>query len=174
MGSTNSLRFVDWTSDQHLTSGWVTARVPAYFQIRKNEDRRERLSIEKQADGSLKIVNALGADIQRLYVADPAGHVFEGQDIPAGAERTLVAAANSRRAPEGGQTLLRNLFSSSDWLGGFRNWADSKTPGVLLSPGCYIAYLDKSPFVESPLVGVKSEDSVAIVYGISKGPDDGR
>jgi hypothetical protein len=174
MGSTNSLRLVDWTNDQHLTAGWVTARVPAYFQIRKNEDRRERLTIEKQADGSLKIVNALGADIQRLYVADPAGHVFEGRDIPAGAERTLLAAVNSRLAPEGGQTLLRNIFHSADWLGGFRNWAESKAPAAMLTSGCYIAYLDKSPFVESPLAGVKSEDSVAIVYGISKGTDDGR
>ena len=72
-----------------LTSGWVNARVPAYFQFRKNEDRRERLTVEKKADGSLKIVNALGADIRRLYVADASGHVFEGRDIPAGAERTL-------------------------------------------------------------------------------------
>ena len=44
----------------------------------------------------------------------------------------------------------------------------------MLSPGCYVAFLDKSPFVESPLAGVESEDSVAIVYGISKGQDDGR
>jgi ABC-2 type transport system ATP-binding protein len=89
--------FVDWTSDQHLASGWVTARVPAYFQFRKNEDRRERLSVEKKADGSVVVVNALGADIRRVYLADASGRVFEGRDIAAGAERTLVPAAGTGR-----------------------------------------------------------------------------
>ena len=51
---------------------------------------------------------------------------------------------------------------------------ESKTPVVRLPRGCYIAYLDKSSFVKSPLAGVESKHSVAIVYGISKGPDDGR
>ena len=34
---------IDWTNDQHLDSGWVVARVPACFAIRKSETRRERL-----------------------------------------------------------------------------------------------------------------------------------
>ena len=112
-GQETGLRFVDWTSDQHLTSGWVAARVPAYFQFRKNEDRRERLTVEKKADGSLKIVNALGADIRRLYVADASGRVFEGRDIPAGAERTLADDNGAPRARGAGppaeriQRLLR-------------------------------------------------------------------
>jgi hypothetical protein len=169
----STLRTVDWTNDQHLTSGWINARVPAYFQIRKNEDRRERLNIEKKADGSVKVVNALGADIERLYVANAAGRVFEGRNIPAGAERTL-SAVYVTPAPGGGQTLLRNIFNGSEWIGGFQTWKESTAPGAMLSPGCYIAYLSKSPFVESPLEGVNSEDSVAIVYGISKGHDDGR
>jgi hypothetical protein len=172
--SGDSLRLVDWTSDQRLTSGWVSARVPAYFQFRKNEDRRERLSVEKKADGSLKIVNALGADIRRLYLADQSGRVFEGQDIPAGAERTLTASAAGGLAGETAQTFARNVFTSADWLGGFHKSMESKVPAEMLSPGCYIAYLQKSPFVESPLPGVRSEDTAAIVFGISKGPDDGR
>ncbi len=44
----------------------------------------------------------------------------------------------------------------------------------MVSPGGYVAFLDESPFVESPLEGVRPEDTVAIVYGISKGQDDGR
>ena len=39
-GSGAGLRFVDWTTDQHLTSGWVNARVPAYFQIRRRRSPR--------------------------------------------------------------------------------------------------------------------------------------
>ncbi len=193
-GPLGNLRLEDWTSDQYLVSGWVNARVPAYFQIRKNEDRRERLSVEKKADGSLKIVNALGADIQRLYLADASGHVFEGRDIPAGAERTLTAVADrglalgAVRVPPRGrvtnpdalqtaiakgspQARLRGIFSSSDWLGEFRDWRENLTPAHRPFPGCYLAYLGKSPFVESPLAGVESEDSVAIVYGIMKERD---
>jgi hypothetical protein len=169
-----SLRFVDWTTDQHLTSGWVNARVPAYFQIRKNEDRRERLSVEKQADGSLKIVNALGADIRRLYLADASGRVFEGQNIPAGEAQTLAVAVGAKLAPFGGPALARNALVGPDLLTGLHNWAENKTPAALLAPGCYLAYLDKSPFVESPLVGVRSADTLAIVYGISKEQDNGR
>ena len=167
------LRFVDWTTDQHLTSGWVNARVPAYFQIRKNEDRRERLTVEKQADGSLKVVNALGAAIQRLYLADSSGRVFEGQDIPAGQQRTLAAAA-VKLNPFGDPALARNIFSGPDLLTALHDWAENKTPAALLAPGRYLAYLDKSPFIESPLAGVKSEDTLAIVYGISQEQDHGR
>ena len=111
-GAYGSLRVVDWTPDQHLASGWVNARVPAYFQLRKNEDRRERLAVEKQKDGSLRIVNALGADIRRLYWADARGG-FRGRDIP-GAERTLTPApkgtltpASKGVLPGGGLPLLR-------------------------------------------------------------------
>ena len=179
-GAYGSLRVVDWSADQHLASGWVNARVPAYFQLRKNEDRRERLAVEKQKDGSLRIVNALGADIRRLYWADAAGRIFEGREIPAGAERTLTPApkgtltpaSKGSPAPGGGLPLLR-LTCHGELLGGFRRWTLGD-PAAVLSPGCYLAYLDKSPFVESPLAGVEPEHTVAIVYGISKGHDDGR
>lgn len=172
-GSSTSLRCVDWTEDQHLTSGWVTARVPAYFQFRKNEDRRERLTVGKNADGSPRIVNALGADIERLYWADPSGRVYEGRDIPAGAERTLSAAAFHCGGPGEGHAGLKRLFHSSDWLATFKLW-ENDIHSYRLSPGCYIAYLKKSPFVESALASVEPEHTVAIVYGISKESGDGR
>jgi hypothetical protein len=159
--------FVDWTSDQYLASGWVKARIPAYFQVRKNEDRRERLTIEKQTDGSLKVVNALGVKIERLYLADASGRVFEGRNISAGAASTL-SATSVKLSPTKGLSLLRTQFCST-WLDGFHTWANSTSPGEMLSPGCYIAFLERSPFLESPLAGVQSEDTVAIVYGISKG-----
>jgi len=171
--------FVDWTSDQHLASGWVTARLPSYFQFRKNEDRRERLSVEKKADGSVAVVNALGADIRRLYLADASGRVFEGRDIPAGAERTLAPAAGGWKASAAAQAELRRVFVSADWLGPFRSWngggyPSTVYPSTILPPGGYVAFLEQSPFVESPLAGADCEDTVAIVCGILKGRDDGR
>jgi len=167
-------RQVDWTSDQHLVSGWVTARVPAYFQVRKNEDRRERLSVGKKADGSVTVVNALGADVRRLYVADGSGRVFEGRDIPAGAERTLSAATGGWKLSAGAQAELRQLLTRGEWLSAFRNWNSGTNLGPILSAGGYVAFLDKSPFIESPVAGASCEHTVAIVCGISEGPGDGR
>jgi hypothetical protein len=171
-GAATGLRFVDWTSGQYLVSGWVNARVPAYFQIRKNEDRRERVIVEKKPDGSLKIVNALGAEIRWLRLADSSGRVFEERDIPAGAART-VSSARAKKLPSTPRPVrawLRSLYASADWLGQISRGL----PTEELVPGSYIATLRSSPFVESALAGVEAEHSAAIVYGISKGSDDGR
>jgi hypothetical protein len=170
---TPGARSVDWTSEQHFTSGWVTARVPAYFQFRKNEDRRERLTIEKRPDGSLAVVNALGADIRQLRVADAAGRVFEGRDIAAGAEATLSPSAGQSASPPQGHAMLRNVFGGSEWLGAIQSWANTGSPPGGLAPGTYTAVLDHSPFVETPL-NVSSSDSAAVVFGIYQGADDGR
>ncbi|MDY0170360.1 MAG: hypothetical protein RBS80_27695 [Thermoguttaceae bacterium] len=167
------LCYLDWTHDQHLTSGWMKARVPAYFQVRKNADGRERLTVEPQPDGSMKVLNALGADVKRLYLADAAGRVFHGSDIPAGAERTLAAMAGATLA-EDNPARMRAIFTNANWLGRFQEIEQSQDPAALLAPGCYIACLDRSPFVESPLAAAAPEHTVAIVYGIMKGQHDGR
>jgi hypothetical protein len=175
-------RSVDWTSDQHLGAGWVKARVPAYFQIRKNEDHRERLSVRHGTDGSLTVVNGLGADIRQLYVADGSGLIFEGRDIPTGAERRLEAVPGFGRVRAlgrghpAGLTRLRANFTTTNWCHDFQNLTGDLRSAVadVLSPNCYLASLRASPFVESPLSGASCQHTAAIVYGISKGDDDGR
>ena len=176
-------RHVDWSSDQHLVSGWIRARVPAYFQFRKNEDRRERLIFAATGDAPT-VVNALGADIARLYWADASGRVFEGHDIAAGAEKPLAVSGTthswSRGRPgkdEGGRMKDEGVPSSfilppssfakdPNRLAMFDRWNTDKDPAHLLIPGSYIAFLKKSPFVEARLDAVRSEDTVAIVCGI--------
>ena len=174
MRGREDLCLADWTEEQYLAAGWVNARVSTYFQIRKNEDRRERLTVQKKADGSLVVVNALGANIHHLYLADSAGKVFEGREILAGKETTLKPAPATALAPQGSQDVVRKLFRGSNWLADFEDWPKSKGPSGLLSRGTYVAYLDKSPFVEAALAGVEAEHSAAIVYGIFKEQDDGR
>lgn len=165
----NTPKNVDWTDGQQLGSGWVTARVATYFQIRKNEDRRERLTVERQADGKLKIVNALGAGIKRLFVADTSGQVFEGRDIPAGAEQTLSAAPGvGRIAGDRGPGGLQSVFHT-DLISTISRLNNAANPTDLLMPGSYIAFLDQSPFLETTMPSVQSEDTAAIVFGISKG-----
>ena len=88
--TTNVARTVDWTHDQHLASGWVTARVPAHFMVRKSETRRERVTVRRGADTDLRIVNGLGADINQFWLADKDGTIFSATNIPAGTEAALT------------------------------------------------------------------------------------
>ncbi len=88
--STNKALTIDWTRDQYLASGWIAARVPTHFMIRKSETRRERVAVRREADARLKIVNGLGADISQFWLADKDGTIYSTTDIPAGIEAELV------------------------------------------------------------------------------------
>jgi hypothetical protein len=156
-------RDVDWTNDQHLASGWVTARVPAHFMLRKSETRRERLTVDRADDGSLVIVNGLGAPINRLWLADENGDIYFTSDIPAGAQVTLPGAERSVSA-SGSADSLRRAFTQ-DWLRGLD--AIDAHPHSLLMPGCYIAALDDdAPFIEQGLRKAKYKECQSVVYGI--------
>ena len=87
--------------------------MPAYLQFRKNEARRERLSIAKQADGSLKVVNALGGRHRAALRGRRRGPAsFEGLDIPAGAERTLAATGKKTKEGAGLSSNCKRRFRS--------------------------------------------------------------
>lgn len=88
--TTKTARTVDWTHNQHLAKGWVTARVPAHFMVRKSEIRRERVTVRRGTDPELKIVNGLGADINQFWLADTDGTIYSATDIPAGVEAALT------------------------------------------------------------------------------------
>src|SRR5215510_464343 len=85
-------RTIDLSNDQHLDSGWVTARAPAYFKFRKGETRRERLTIRQEGDGAISVVNGLGADVRELWLADRNGKIYSASGIRAGAEAKLSPA----------------------------------------------------------------------------------
>ena len=44
----NLVGSIDWTDGQRLTGGWVPARIPRHFKLRKNEDRLERIDLKKE------------------------------------------------------------------------------------------------------------------------------
>ncbi len=93
-----TVRTIDWTRDQHLKSGWMTARVPAYFLIRKSEVRRERITVRREANSRLKVVNGLGTDIRKFWLADRDGTIHTATGIRAGAEAELVPREELRLA----------------------------------------------------------------------------
>jgi hypothetical protein len=159
-------RTIDFSNDQHLDSGWITARVPAYFKFRKSETRRERLAIRRSGD-SISVVNGLGADIRALWLADRDGKIYSAREIRAGAETKLgtasfVVAEN--------KASLREVFTDGYWLGAMK--AVETNPQRYLAPGCYLAALDATPFVEEGLKGVETRKARSLVYGV--GAEEGR
>jgi len=158
-----SNRTMDWTNDQHLDSGWVTARIPAFFKLRKSETRRERLNIQPAAGGAATLVNGLGAEISQVWWADADGKIHAATNIPAGAEARLQATELKALA---GVSRLREAFSE-DWLEQFKLFTEK--PQEALMPNSYLAVLESSPFVEEGLNGVKNRKGRSLVYGLSAG-----
>jgi hypothetical protein len=152
-------RTIDFSNDQHLDSGWVTARVPAYFKFRKSETRRERVTI-RRSGVSISVVNGLGADINELWLADLDGKVYSAKEIRAGAEAKLSLKNFGIVQKRAG---LRGLFTG-EWLAEMK--AAERDPQLYLGPGCYLAALDVSPFVEEGLKGVETRKAHTLVYGV--------
>lgn len=157
-GSTHT---IDWTDGQHLDSGWVTARTPAQFMIRRSETRRERVTMSRTADGSVSMINGLGVRIRTLWVADERGSVYTGSDIAPGAAATLTFN-NTPRPPAPGNGLRSKLGDA--WTG----LVEPASHLALLRPRTYIAELEGCPFLEEGLRGLRQKRSESVVYGIMR------
>ncbi|MGA1869857.1 MAG: hypothetical protein ACMUJM_15085 [bacterium] len=156
-------RMLDWSHDQHLSRGWVTARVPAHFLIRKSQIRREQLQLIMKDKEEPCLVNGLGVHINQLWLADKNSVLYCACDIPPGKKITLQLCAmklkNKAHAPP-----LRNIFISEDWVSSFRKF--SKHPEDVLIPGSYIAFLDDCPFIEGGLETLKNKKTMTTLFGI--------
>ena len=102
-------RTVDWTHDQHLGRGWIAARVPAHFKVRKTEVRRERVTVRRGEDARLNIVNGLGADIDQFWMADTDGTIYFGGSISAGSEAELEPRQEMQLRSLGGTDEIFDL-----------------------------------------------------------------
>jgi len=163
-----SSREVDWTQAQQFRRGWVSARVPAHFHVRKSESRRERLQIENHA-GQLQVVNGLGAPIKSLWLADTGGKIYHAGNIAAGQTTSIVSSGNSQVSDQlGAGEFLREIgfATQSTWL---------SHPEKFLLPGTYVAELEGNPFVENALgsaASPKRTRTTAVVYGILDSPEN--
>jgi hypothetical protein len=156
-------REVDWTQSQHLQRGWVSARVPEHFHIRKPETRRERIQVLNEP-GRLEIVNSLGAPIKSLWFADANLNLYQTANVAAGEKGGLIPSKSGLRSEKTGASgLLRYL--------GFAAHADSLPAdvGKYLSPNTYVAVLEGNPFVENALGAAavaRRTKTTCVVYGI--------
>ncbi len=156
-------REMDWTGSQHLMHGWVTARVPSHFHVRKTETRRERIQVMHD-HGLLKIENSLGAPIKLIWVADADHKIYEANNVEAGQIGALITSAEVVGAKEyGAEGLLREVTFAGHTEG------LPADVGKYLSPGTYVAILDGNPFLENalgPSASAKRTKASAVVFGI--------
>lgn len=162
---TEGLRTINWTVDQHLASGWVTARVPSYLQLRRSERRRERVLVRREKNGKRTMVNGLKAKIQDIWLMDKAGMIAHAKSVEAGAEAALESSPVKRDEDSERQTL-RKLYEGGNWN---RIFGMMKArPENLLEPGTYVALLDGTPFFQEGLAGAVQRNSRSVVFGIMK------
>jgi hypothetical protein len=163
-----SSREVDWTQSQHFQRGWISARVPAHFHLRKSETRRERIQVVNE-NGKLQIVNGLGAEIKSLWITDADMNFYQADNIAAGQKAGLIL---SKQSPAPGNSDVNGLLRDISFAG--HADALSSSAGNYLKPGSYIAVLDGNPFIENALGSASSPKrtkSSAVVYGILESPE---
>lgn len=161
-------REVDWSTSQHFQRGWISARVPTYYHLRKSETRRERIQIVSE-NGKFQIVNGLGAPIKSLWIADADMNCYSASNVAAGQKSELIRLPQPP-SPEnsGAAGLLRKI--------GFAAHVDAlkEASGHSLQPNTYIAVLDGNPFMENALgsaASPKRTKSSAVVFGILESPE---
>ena len=130
MFSARRRRSIDWSDDgQRLASGWITARVPAHFVLRKSEDRTERLAVSKDG-GGLTATNGLGAAVRELWLADAGGRVYYAGPVAADGQAALVR----QWGEAAGQPETLRLAYAGDWLDALKRLGAD--PRAHLRPGC--------------------------------------
>ena len=164
-GSGEQGRTIDLSGGQNLKMGWIAARVPAHFMIRKHQTRRERITVSQDTEGQLSVRNDLGASIERLYLADEEGKIYQGGPLAAGAI-SLLQARDGQSDPNGiaaGRTgQLRDVYTT-DWIMQYERIESE--PARYLQPNCYMAILDEALFIENGLGRNEKVRSREIVYG---------
>ncbi|MBN1788019.1 MAG: hypothetical protein JW806_06450 [Sedimentisphaerales bacterium] len=165
-----SSRVLDWTNDQHLETGWIMGRVPAYFLLRKGRVTAENINIIPNSTNELLAENHFDDDISKLWYADKNGKIYSAQNISAGTKIKLTLT----------EKLLSESYQNDTWRNIYsRNWANSydriiAKPEKYLRPGTYIAVLEASPFIEQPLKKAKiQKKSESLIIGIVESPLDG-
>jgi hypothetical protein len=155
-------RSINLGDTQHLVSGWVIARVPSHYQVRKPaETVRQRLNFRSASSG-VEVVNGIGVDVKQLFYADDAGQVHTAGPIAAGETAPMNKSTDKvSAAPAEWRTLY-----ASEWVGaGGSIGQAARSATKLLRPGTYVAVLDGEPFLESGLGKPKSRKSESVVIG---------
>jgi hypothetical protein len=161
--SSGTAREMDWSQAQHFQRGWVSARVPAHFHLRKTETRRERIQIVNE-NGQWKVMNSLGAPIKSLWFADAKMKVYEAHNVAAGQVAGLLPMKSATTSEKSGAAgLLKEISFIA------RPDALAENAANFLTPNSYLAVLEGNPFIENALGSAAKPlrtKSAAVVFGI--------
>ncbi len=155
-GGSSSSCMIDLTDHQHFAAGWVKARVPSIFRMRKYEPRRERLDITRESPSSLHVVNGLGAPIEELLIRDGNGDLYLLANLAPGAAGT----ATRGDPPSPARQALSWTLHKNTW----GKLAEGPPPPPDRSDS-YVALLTATPFLEAPLSGRTKHTARAWVLG---------
>lgn len=156
-------REMDWTESQHLERGWVSARVPAHFHIRKVETRRERIQLLNEA-GQLKMVNGLGSPITELWLADANMNLYTAHSVAAGQKGSLLPVKLANTPEKLGAAALRHAIGYTAQTNDLPERAFK-----YLTPNTYIAVTESNPFLENALGTTNRPGHTktsAVIYGV--------
>lgn len=153
-------RTLDVTNGQALASGWVAARIPAHFVLRKSERRHERLDVSIDQDGAVTVVNGLGTDLTRLVLMDPDGVHWTAENVTAGASVALTPV--KKKTPGASPYTVADLVLSDDWSAAK---SISMKPERFLVPGSYFAQTAESKFLDPGLDNLKEHRIDCVVVG---------
>ncbi|MDR0335496.1 MAG: hypothetical protein LBI18_00215 [Planctomycetaceae bacterium] len=160
---------------QFLTRGWISARIPAYFMIRKAQSqRKERLTFDWATDSS-SVANGLGVDIKELKVCSPTGNLLTAHNIKAG-EKVPLTLSNSKETINASlifskaatfnelrrtyESIIQNGNANKQFIGSF-------FPSDRLPAGSYLAEIEVwNPFVEEGIERTTPYQNKTIIFGL--------
>ena len=161
---------LDWSGGQRLRSGWLVARKPFFFRIRKRELRRERLTTEVEGGVIRSVVNGFGVPIRNLFLTDGEGRLYRANHIQPGERAAVALQTGVKTGPETNDSLRRMMITGWEWGEAFSKAQGMEGVFPQLNFNTYLAVLEGSPFVDDPLNRGPSEKDLSIVYGIRGGP----
>ncbi|MDR1142295.1 MAG: hypothetical protein LBL62_11420, partial [Planctomycetaceae bacterium] len=170
-GNTKSLEIsIQNGGNQFLTHGWISARIPSYFVVRKAQSqRKERITFNWTTD-SPTASNGLGVDIKELNVYSPKGELLTAHHIKAG-EKVSLTVSTSKETINVPQKLsksaaFKELRQSYSWI--IPNATlNSLIPLDRLPAGSYLAEVDAwNPFVEEGIERTTPYQNKTIIFGI--------
>lgn len=150
---------------QNFTRGWINARLPSYYAVRKVQPRLERLEFQWGNDPN--VLNGIGVRIDKLLVCSPSGEYYElSGSLPAGEKGKLVKCSSQARTITPGkmteELAQRDYNVVANWG---KNMYSSSTE---LAPGSYraiVAANTPNPFLEPGIENMKPFNNRATIYG---------
>lgn len=149
---------VEWTRDQHLASGWISARTPVHFVVRKAATQRQRIEITPAPGGTFTALNGLSVTVTSLDFADDDGRVFHAAGPIEPGHTAALAPAGWSASVSRNSAALRGVYNS-DWLAVH----DAKS---LLSGGDYFATVSGDAFLEPGVASTVAVPETCEIYGV--------